>query len=362
MNQLEMIAEGSLLIQNGIIRQSGTSRRVDNLAQARKAREIDASGKIVMPAFVDPGSVLVLPRLPRSRRTAIQVLSKARLQANADRAAADLVRYGYLSVGADTRYAADMRDTVKILRVHNALQGKPLRIRSVFVPALPANASLKEKWLQLIRTRKLATIIELSACPETVRPDEFRDIAVAAAAHGYLIRIRARDRMAPHLAQLALDAGAIAIMSDPGMHSPKPGELSSAGCVHVLPTGDAFRDDNEERKAVRRMLDDGAALALCSGSLTDAERSYNPQYLLHMVQWRFGLTCEQAIVALTYNGACALRMSHMTGSLEPGKSADLVMMDVSDYRELTQRVGHSDVHAVMKAGRFVYKRASLIPD
>jgi imidazolonepropionase len=52
-------------------------------------------------------------------------------------------------------------------------------------------------------------------------------------------------------------------------------------------------------------------------------------------------------------------MSHVAGSLEPGKYADIVVMDVPDYRELARRVGDSDATLVMRAGHVIYCRAAL---
>ena len=52
-------------------------------------------------------------------------------------------------------------------------------------------------------------------------------------------------------------------------------------------------------------------------------------------------------------------MSHVTGSLEPGRAADLLIMDVPDYRELARRAGHNDVQLALRAGRVVYQRAGL---
>ena len=74
------------------------------------------------------------------------------------------------------------------------------------------------------------------------------------------------------------------------------------------------------------------------------------------------MTVQEAIVASTYNAACSLRMSHVTGSLEPGKAADLLVMDVTDYRDLVQRVGHNDVQMAIRAGHAVYRRGSLTAD
>ena len=71
------------------------------------------------------------------------------------------------------------------------------------------------------------------------------------------------------------------------------------------------------------------------------------------------MTTAEAIVAVTYNAACSLRLSHVTGSLAPGKAADICIMNVGDYHELARRVGHHDTGLVMRAGKVVCRRPSL---
>jgi imidazolonepropionase len=51
------------------------------------------------------------------------------------------------------------------------------------------------------------------------------------------------------------------------------------------------------------------------------------------------MTPAEALVAATYNGACALHLQGRKGSLEPGKDADLAIFDASDYRELAYWFG-----------------------
>ena len=53
MGDIHVIPDGALLITDGVIQHVGPSRRVERLAEARKADEVDASGRVVMPAFVD---------------------------------------------------------------------------------------------------------------------------------------------------------------------------------------------------------------------------------------------------------------------------------------------------------------------
>ena len=60
-----VVQDGSVLIVDGLIREVGPTRRVENLAAARGAVEINATGRVVMPGFVDSHTHLVsgAPRL-----------------------------------------------------------------------------------------------------------------------------------------------------------------------------------------------------------------------------------------------------------------------------------------------------------
>ena len=52
MRNLAIIPDGAVLIRNGVIEDVGPTRRVANLVRAKRAREMDATGRIVLPAFV----------------------------------------------------------------------------------------------------------------------------------------------------------------------------------------------------------------------------------------------------------------------------------------------------------------------
>jgi imidazolonepropionase len=47
----------------------------------------------------------------------------------------------------------------------------------------------------------------------------------------------------------------------------------------------------------------------------------------------------ETLTAATINAACSLNLARETGSLEPGKSADFVVHEASDYRELPYFLG-----------------------
>ncbi|MEY3385606.1 MAG: hypothetical protein RIR53_417, partial [Bacteroidota bacterium] len=56
-----------------------------------------------------------------------------------------------------------------------------------------------------------------------------------------------------------------------------------------------------------------------------------------------GMSIEEAIVAATINGAAALGISHITGSIEPGKRPDMVIYDVPSYKDVVYHYGVNQV-------------------
>ena len=309
----------------------------------------------MLPAFVDPDAVLAYPRFASRRlsgtapRNPAAPLFQTPSRRRIAQSAADYVRHGVLTVGAHTGYAADLRDTVKVLRAQQALQGKPLRIRSVL--SAPVSADAGDKCLEVVRRKKLAAFVDIEA-------DCFQAAAPLAASHNFSIRIRS--------------AGPIpAEMSWP---RPKAASPRSSPLPRSITT-DWFASRNLSEcmsstrcmlqitpRAIRNEIDRGVALALSSGYSIETERSLNPQHLLHLATARCGMTVEEAITFLTWNAACSLRLSRHAGSVEPGKPADLAIIDVPDYHDLPRRAGHNDVAAVMRQGRTVYRRAGLILD
>lgn len=362
MQDLNIIPDGSVLIRGGVIEEVGSTRRIENLAPAREAHEIDAAGKVVMPAFVDPDTALAAPGPARHGELPerdISRMSSRRLESRAVSAAADLARYGILSAGAHTLAAADLQNTARALRLHHKLQAKPLRILSVFSPRPDARPehlrNLTDAWMPAIFNRRLASLLEIPDAPASTQTA----LAAAAAAAGFSIRIRLPETSLANTCDLAWAAGAISLIGGVPDVSNVTRNLALAGCVTVEA---GTRILAGRASSARRAIDEGTPLALASGYREDVPSSMNPQFLLYLAGHALGMTAEEAIVAATYNAACSLRFSHVTGSVAPGKSADLCLMDVDDYHELARRAGHHDVSLVMRAGKVVYRRAGMALD
>jgi imidazolonepropionase len=65
------------------------------------------------------------------------------------------------------------------------------------------------------------------------------------------------------------------------------------------------------------------------------------------------LTPAEAVCAATVNAAWACGSAARAGSLEPGKDADLLLLNASDYRELPYYFGVNNVHLTVKRGEIV---------
>ena len=94
-------------------------------------------------------------------------------------------------------------------------------------------------------------------------------------------------------------------------------------------------------------------LALASDLNPGTAWGGNMQFTIALACRYLRLTPAQAIVAATLNAAAAIRRADTIGSLQPGKQADLLILNVSDYRPLGYRFGTNLVQSVIKRGEIV---------
>src|SRR3954454_13318450 len=143
MRQLGIIEDGAILISDGIITNVGPTRRIENLAEARSAEEINAAGRVVMPGFIDSHTHLIAapPRLaegrapvhpvaePAAGRNAthlstehIRRSSAPSLEHQAKRLLSGFLRHGTTTIEAKTGYGLDESGEMKMLRVLSRLK------------------------------------------------------------------------------------------------------------------------------------------------------------------------------------------------------------------------------------------------
>jgi imidazolonepropionase len=70
------------------------------------------------------------------------------------------------------------------------------------------------------------------------------------------------------------------------------------------------------------------------------------------------LTPAEALTAATINAAHAIDRAHEIGSLEDGKNADIIILDVPNHKFLGYRFGVNLVSKVVKDGKLVVDNAA----
>jgi imidazolonepropionase len=106
----------------------------------------------------------------------------------------------------------------------------------------------------------------------------------------------------------------------------------------------------------RELVDAGAAVALSSGYDSASGANNNLQLSLSLAVVRLGLSTEEAFSAATINAAYAVGRGDVTGSIEVGKQADLLLLNVSDYREAPAQFGVNHVAMAIRGGNIVLNR------
>lgn len=100
----------------------------------------------------------------------------------------------------------------------------------------------------------------------------------------------------------------------------------------------------------------GAPIALSTGFHFRRSPSCSMQMALSFAVLHLRLTIEQAITAATINAAHAVGVGHLTGSIEVGKRADLLILTLSDYREIPRQYGINHVGMAIRDGNVVFNR------
>ena len=134
--------------------------------------------------------------------------------------------------------------------------------------------------------------------------------------------------------------------------------LKSAGTVATLLPGVALKNWGPLAPA-RLLIAEGAAVALATDFNPHHTPTLNMQTVVALACMQMGMTPAEAIVASTINGAHALGRAARTGSLEPGKDADLLLLNIDDYREMSRYFGVNLVYSTMKRGERIYQEGAI---
>ncbi len=117
--------------------------------------------------------------------------------------------------------------------------------------------------------------------------------------------------------------------------------------------GTPFGLAEPEYTPAKKILAAGGILALATDLNPGTSWCESMQMVIALACRYMGLTQAQALAAATVNSAQAIGRLEDIGTLEPGKQADLLVLDTNDYRQLGYRYGTNLVRSVVKRGQVV---------
>lgn len=183
--------------------------------------------------------------------------------------------------------------------------------------------------------------------------DETRDICIAAKNAGLKIKLHA-DELA--------DTGGAALAA----------ELDSFSADHLLKINDdgivALAKSKQTIATLlpitalcirspfapaRKMIEAGCAVAIATDCNPGSSMSENMQLAISLAVIGMGMTPEETLTAATLNGAASLGRAATLGSIEQGKQADFLLLDIPSLAYLPYHIGVSDLVAVVKKGNIV---------
>lgn len=382
LRDLGIVPNGAVLIKDGVIVDAGPARRIEKLPAARRAQEIDATRRVVMPGFVDSHTHLVFgrPRLADyemrlagasyaeiaaagggilSSVKAVRGMSAARLAAQARASLAAMALHGTTTLEAKSGYALDEAGELKTLRLLARLNGCPLDIVPTYLGAHIPPPEYRGKpdayidWMTAemmpqIRRRKLARFVDVYCDSGAFTLEQSRRYLEQGRRLGFGLKIHAEQFARTGAARLAVELEATSAdhlehASDEDIRA-----LAHSNTIATLLPGSVFHLGLRAYAPARALIEAGAAVALATDFNPGTSPTCSMQMVLSLACTEMRMSPAEAISAATINGAHALGRADRIGSLEPGKQADLLLLKVSDYRELPYYFGTNNVHLTIK--------------
>ena len=390
MADIGLIADGAVVICGDEITDVGTTKEILKKVKTEDCEIIDASGKTVLPGFVDSHTHFVFggyradefswrlkgdsymsimerggginATVTPTRKAPLEELEAAGMER-----LKSMLEFGVTTVEGKSGYGMDKETELKQLRTMRLLDKKqPVDIVSTFMGAhsvLPEYKGkekefltmLLEEVLPVVKEEGLAEFVDIFCEQNVFSIEDSRYYLKEAQKMGFKTKIHADEIVQLGGAELAAEIGCtsgdhLLQSSDAGIKA-----MAKANVISTTLPLTAFCLKENFAKA-RKMIDEGAAVAIASDLNPGSCFSNSIPLLAALGCIYMELSVEEVISALTINGAAAINRADTIGSIEPGKKADLVFLRYPSLNFLPYHTGVNLVETVIKNGETVFEK------
>lgn len=393
MRQLLVVDNAAIAMEEGHIVFAGPEQALPERFRSA-VEEIDARRGTALPGFVDTHTHIPFAGFRESefnRRLAGEtyeqiatsgggIASTVRatrsatldeLVTNVGARCALMAFHGTTTCEAKSGYGLNLDDELKQLRaLRSSAATSALRIVPTALPAhdIPPEArgdehgraryveQVVEEILPAISRENLAKFCDVFVERGVFTIDDGRLILQEGARLGLIPRIHADELSDLGGAALAAEVGAasadhLMYISDAGVR-----ELADSNTVANLLPATSFFLMSERYAPARALIEQGAIVSLSTDCNPGSSMTESMQMVMQLASLRMKMTVEEALTAATINGAYSLRLSTEIGTLEVGKSADVVVIAAPSYLHLVYHFGVNLVTEVFSRGRRVVER------
>ncbi|MDJ0816959.1 MAG: imidazolonepropionase [Desulfobacterales bacterium] len=395
MSELHVIPDGAVLVKAGVIEAVGQTAEIDASLEKSGGElsdydVIDAQNKAVLPGFVDSHTHLIFGGYRAEEfswrlrgDSYMDIMQRGggiinTVRATRESSANDLLQagikrldsmlaFGVTTVEGKSGYGLDKDTEIKQLEVMNHLDGiHYLDIIPTFLGAHAVPEEYKDRQDQFIdfmiqdvmpevAERHLAQYCDVFCEQNVFSVDQSRRLLTKAAEMGFSLKLHADEIVQLGGAELAAELNASSAdhllqASDEGIR-----RMAEAGVIATLLPGTAF-SLKESYARGRFMIDSNCAVALATDFNPGSCFSESVPLLVALATLYMGITTEEAISALTINGAAALDRADVIGSIDAGKQADIVILEYPSYKFIPYNIGVNTVEKVVKKGNLVFDK------
>lgn len=367
----------------GVAVADGRIVAVGDISGYAASHVLDAHGGIVLPGFVDAhthvvfggsraveyaarcagqqppdGAVVGITGTMAATRAA----GRDALERQTFARVREMLAHGTTTIESKTGYGLDRKTEIATLEINRLLpQRVPMDVVSTFLgahafPPGADQAAYVDEVVELtavVAERGLADFTDVYCDSGYFDLAQSERILGAGADAGLATKVHLDAYSHTGAAALAVDIGATSVDHLNFTTDAELARLGAAGVAGVYMPCLDHAVAHPRPLDPRRLLDAGMELALatdiCPGCWTTSM-----QLAIQFACRTGGLSVPQAMRAATLGAAAALGRADRVGSLEVGKQADLIVLDVPGHEEIAYRLGRNNVTTVIRHGRIVH--------